>query len=225
MSGLTKRALIGFVQFHVFLALLLFLPAWSLRYWEAWLYWTLFAGSGLALTLYFLKHDPSLIERRLQAGPGAEREKSQKIIQAIASLMLFPLFIIPGFDHRLHWSAVPIPIVLSADVLVVAGYLIIFFVFRENSYTAGTVKVEADQQVISTGPYRLVRHPMYAGALLLFLATPFALGSLWAQIPAVLLIGVIVARLLAEERFLSANLAGYDAYRRKVRSRLIPKVW
>jgi protein-S-isoprenylcysteine O-methyltransferase Ste14 len=225
MSGLSRKALTGVIQFQLVLALLLFLPAWSLRYWEAWIYWTLFSVSVLLITLYFLKHDPRLIERRLEAGPGAEREKSQRIIQTIAGLVFFALLIIPGFDHRLHWSTVPIPIVLTADLLVVAGFLIIFFVFRENSYTAGTVKVEADQRVISTGPYRLVRHPMYAGALLMLTATPLALGSLWALIPAVLLFGVIVARLLAEERFLSANLKGYDEYRQKVRYRLMPLVW
>jgi protein-S-isoprenylcysteine O-methyltransferase Ste14 len=225
MSGLSRRALAGYIWLHAIMALLLFLPAWSLRFWEAWIYWFLFAGSALVITLYFLKHDPRLIERRIEAGPGAERETSQKIIQVIAGLTFFALLIIPGLDHRLRWSAVPIPIVLTADGLVVAGFLIIFLVFRENSYTAGTVKVEADQQVISTGPYRLVRHPMYAGALLMLTATPLALGSLWGLIPAVMLGGVIVVRLLNEEQFLSANLAGYDEYRRKVRYRLVPFVW
>lgn len=225
MGDLSRKALGGFFKFQMFLALLLFLPAWSLRFWEAWVYWTLFSASVLLITLYFLKHDPDLIGRRLEVGPGSEPEKGQKIIQAIASLLTCALFLIPGFDHRLHWSAVPIPIVLSADVLVASGFLIIFFVFRKNSHTAGVVKVEAGQQVISTGPYRLVRHPMYAGSMLLFLATPFALGSSWALLAAVPLCGVIVVRLLDEERFLSAHLPGYDAYRRKVRYRLIPVVW
>ena len=132
---------------------------------------------------------------------------------------------IPGFERRLHGSAVPAPAVLAADVLVALAFLIIFLVFRENSYTSGVVTVEAGQRVIATGPYRLVRHPMYAGASLLFLATPFALGSLWAMLAAVPLCGVMVVRLLDEERFLSANLAGYDDYRREVRHRLVPLVW
>ena len=103
------------------LALLLFLPAWSLRYWEAWVYWSLFSASVLLITLYFLKHDPRLIERRLEVGPGAERERSQKVIQAVASLLLLALFVIPGLDHRFHGSAVPAPVVLSADGLVAGG--------------------------------------------------------------------------------------------------------
>jgi len=225
MDALRKKALTGCIKFQLTLALFLFLPAWSLRFWEAWLYWLLFSASALILTLYFLKHDPQLIERRLEAGPVAEQEKSQKIIQAIASVLVCALFIVPGFDHRLHWSTAPTPLVLLADVSVVLGFLIVFFVFRENSYTAGTVKVEANQHVISTGPYRFVRHPMYVGATLMFLATPFALGSLWALLVAVPLCGVIVARLLNEEQYLSAHLPGYIAYCQKVRYRLLPMVW
>jgi protein-S-isoprenylcysteine O-methyltransferase Ste14 len=225
VSDLSKKAIAGCIRFNGFLALLLFLPAWSLRFWEAWTYWVVFSASVLLITVYFLEHDPRLIERRLDAGPGAEREKSQAIIQAIASLMVLALFLIPGFDHRLGWSAVPTPVVLTADVLVVSGFLVVFLVFRENSYTSAVVTVEADQRVISSGPYRLVRHPMYAGAWLIFLATPFALGSWWALLAAVPLCGLIVVRLLHEERFLSANLPGYDSYRREVRYRLVPLVW
>ncbi len=176
MDVLWKKALTSCIKFQLIFALFLFLPAWSLRFWEAWLYWLLFSASALILTLFFLKHDPQLIERRLEAGPIAEQEKSQKIIQAIASVLTCALFIIPGLDHRFHWSSVSAPLVLLGDGFVVVGFLIVFFVFKENSYTAGTVKVEADQQVISTGPYRFVRHPMYVGATLMFLATPFALG-------------------------------------------------
>jgi protein-S-isoprenylcysteine O-methyltransferase Ste14 len=225
VNSLWKKALIGFIRLQVMLALLLFLPAWSLRFWEAWIYWMLFSGSVLIITLYFLKHDPRLVERRLKVGPGAEPERSQKIIQAIAGMLACALIIVPGFDHRFHWSAVPVPIVLLADVLVVLGLLIVFFVFRENSHAASVVRVEADQQVISTGPYRLVRHPMYAGAVLMFLATPFALGSLWALLVAVPLCGVVVVRLLDEERYLSVNLPGYYAYCQTVRYRLMPLVW
>ncbi len=130
-----------------------------------------------------------------------------------------------GFDHRCRWSSVPVPIVVAADVLVVLGLMIVFRVFRENSYAASSVRVEANQPVISTGPYAWVRHPMYAGGVLAFLATPLALGSLWALPPAVLLGGGVVVRLLGEERYLSENLSGYDAYCRKVRYRLIPHVW
>ena len=184
---------------------MLFLPAWTLRFWEAWIYWILFSSSVLFITLFFLKHDPRLIARRLEVGPGAEKERSQVILQTISSLLLLSLYVIPGLDHRFHWSTVPAPVVLSADLLVVLGFLIIFLVFRENSYTSGVVKVEAGQQVIATGPYRLVRHPMYSGSSLLFLATPFALGSPWALVAAVPLCGVMVVRLLDEDASFPPN--------------------
>jgi protein-S-isoprenylcysteine O-methyltransferase Ste14 len=225
VSELARKALAGLIRFQSVLALLLFLPAWSLRFWQAWAYWGLFTVSVLSITTYFLKHDPELIRRRLEVGPGAEPQKRQRVIQTVASLAVLTLYLIPGFDHRFHWSAVPVPVVVAADALVAAGFLVIFLVFRTNSYTSGVVTVEPGQRVVSTGPYRLVRHPMYSGASLLFLATPPALGSWWALPAAVALCGVMVVRLLDEERFLAANLDGYDAYRRRVGSRLLPMVW
>ncbi len=225
MTNLSKKALMGFIRLQVVLVLLLFLPAWSLRFWQAWIYFFLFFTSTLIITLYFLRHDPSLIERRLEAGPHAEQQKSQKIIIAVAAVLSCALVIVPGFDYRLHWSAVPIPVVLFSDVVVVLGFLTCFFAFRENSYAGSVVKVEANQKVVSTGPYRFVRHPIYAGAALMFLATPISLGSLWALLVTIPLCGVLVARILNEERYLFANLQGYKAYCQKVHYRLIPFVW
>jgi protein-S-isoprenylcysteine O-methyltransferase Ste14 len=177
------------------------------------------------ITLYFLSYNPSLIERRLEAGPGAEKEKSQRVIQVVGGFFLCALIIVSGLDHRFHWSTVPLPLVLVADALVVYGFVITFFVFKENNYASSVVQVSAGQPVISTGPYRLVRHPMYAGAVLTFLATPFALGSLWALLFAVPLGLVFGLRLLEEERYLSRNLPGYREYCQTVRHRLIPLVW
>ena len=131
----------------------------------------------------------------------------------------------PGFDHRFHWSFVPMPVVLLGDLLVVLGFAIIFIVFKENSYSAGTIKVEPNQPVIATGPYAWVRHPMYSGGSLMLLASSIGLGSYWALIPALLAMAVIVVRLLDEERFLTINLPGYKDYCHKVKSRLIPFVW
>jgi protein-S-isoprenylcysteine O-methyltransferase Ste14 len=225
VSNLSRRALSGFVNFQVFLGFVLFLPAWSLDFWQAWLYWALFGVLSLAVLVYFLEHDPKLIGRRMEVGPGAEARGRQKVLQAIASLLLCTTYVVAGLDHRLGWSSIPVPLVLAADALVIAGFLGFFLTFRANSYTAATVRVEEGQGVISSGPYRLVRHPLYAASMLLFLATPVALGSSRAILPAVLLCLVIVLRLLDEERLLSAQLAGYDAYRLKVRYRLIPLVW
>jgi protein-S-isoprenylcysteine O-methyltransferase Ste14 len=136
------------------------------------------------------------------------------------------LFIVSGLDHHLGWSGgVDARLALAANVLVVTGFVLIFLTFRENSFAAATVQVGAGQPVISTGPYHVIRHPMYAGAMVLFLATPAALGSLWAYVPAVALSFTLVARLLDEERYLARHLRGYVDYRRNVRFRLIPGVW
>ncbi len=213
------------LRFQIFIALVIFVSAWSLRYWQGWLFWMVFSALVWWITLYFLRHDPHLIEARMKAGPSAEQQMTQKIIQAFAGVLAAALIIVPGLDHHFGWSSVPAPIVVLADAMVVLGFVIVFQVFRENSFAASTIKVETEQRVISTGPYRLVRHPMYAGAALILIATPLALGSLWGVLVALALIAVIVVRLINEERYLSANLPGYDAYRHEVRYRMIPLVW
>lgn len=225
MSALWKQALLGILRLQIILALALFLPAGSVRYWEGWVYWTVFFVGCMLITLYFLKHDPGLIARRLKAGPAAETEKSQKVIQAIAGVLSCGALLVPGLDHRFHWSSVPIPIVLAGEGLVALGFLLIFLVFRENSFASSAIEVAEDQKVIATGPYRVVRHPMYAGALLLFLGTPLALGSWWGLLLVVPLFGVLAARLLDEERYLTGHLAGYQEYCQRVRYHLIPFVW
>src|SRR5262245_854777 len=175
MDDLSKRALHGLLWFQVVLAALIFVPAWSLTYWQGWVYWLVFGASIVAITIYFLRHDRALVERRMRAGPTAERETSQKVIQALASILMCALMIVSALDHRLGWSSVPTWLVIAGNVLVALGFLIIFRVFRENSFAASTVQIAAGQTVVSTGPYALVRHPMYSGALLLFLGTPLAL--------------------------------------------------
>jgi protein-S-isoprenylcysteine O-methyltransferase Ste14 len=225
LSRLTKKALRGLLRFLFFMALLLFVPAWSLDFWQAWLFLGLFGASCLWITFYFLRHDPALVERRMEVGPRAEQEPSQRRIQAIASLFTCGLLIVPALDHRLRWSMVPLWSVLVAEGVIAVGFVLTVFVFRENSHTAGTVKVEADQKVVCTGPYRVIRHPFYAAATLLFLATPIALGSWWGLAVAIPLLGVIVVRLLHEEQFLTVNLPGYSDYCGAVRYRLIPLVW
>jgi protein-S-isoprenylcysteine O-methyltransferase Ste14 len=224
-DNLQRTVVLGLARLQVILMLLIFAPAGTLRFWQGWLFSMVFLASVVLLTFYFLKRDPHLIENRMTAGPAAEQQRSQKIIQAFTGTLAAVLVIVPGLDHRFHWSSVPALIVILANALVILGFLIIFRVFEENSFAASTIKVEAEQPVISTGPYRLVRHPMYAGGALLLLATPLALGSLWGLPVAVSITLAIVIRLLDEERYLSVNLRGYDAYRREVRYRLIPMVW
>jgi protein-S-isoprenylcysteine O-methyltransferase Ste14 len=224
-NNLQRTVVLGLARLQVILMLLIFLPAGSLHFWQGWLFSIVFLASVVMLTFFFLKRDPHLIENRLESGPGAEQQRNQKIIQAFTGTLAAILVIVPGLDHRFHWSSVLAPIVILANALVVLGFLIIFRVFAENSFAASTIKVEAEQRVISTGPYRLVRHPMYAGGALLLLATPLALGSLWGLPIAAAITAALIVRLLDEERYLSANLPGYDAYRREVRYRLIPQVW
>lgn len=207
------------------MAALLFLPAWTLAWWRAWLFLIVFAAAVVAITRYFLAADPALIERRLKSGPGAERETSQRIIQTFASLAFAALFVVSGLDRHFGWSQLAPTEALIGNVLVLVGLFVVFLVFRENSYTAGTVEIVRDQTVISTGPYAHVRHPMYAGALVMLVGIPLALGSAWALVPFAALAGLIVVRLLDEERVLAAGLPGYAEYRVKTPARLIPHVW
>ncbi|HJU10584.1 MAG TPA: isoprenylcysteine carboxylmethyltransferase family protein [Candidatus Binataceae bacterium] len=225
MDNLTRKALIGLAQLEVLMALVLFIPAGSIRFWQGWVYWALFSISVTAITLYFLRYDPHLIAGRLNAGPWAEQQTNQKIIQAIAAVLFSAVLIFPAFDYRFHWSQVPAAIVIFGDIVSLLALAMIFLVFRENSYAAGTIRVEAEQHVISTGPYRLVRHPMYSAAVILFLATPLALGSAWGLIIAIPLIAALIVRLTDEERYLSVHLPGYDGYRQRVNYRLLPFIW
>ena len=225
MDALSKNTLAKLAFFQLLIAVLLFLPAWTLHFWQAWLFWMVFTAAQLTITLYFLRTDPHLIENRLKAGPRAESRPAQKLILFFAVILSLALVILPGLDHRFGWSVVPVPLVLLGDLGVVAGMSITFFVFRANTHAAATVKVEENQQVISTGLYGIVRHPMYFGALVLFIATPLALGSFWTILVVPLLFAVLALRLLDEERFLRANLPGYTAYCQKVRFHLIPFLW
>jgi len=213
------------VQLVFLLAIFLFLPGWSFNYWQAWVFLAVFSSLVFLITLFFLKKDPSLIQSRLKAGPVAEQQKSQKIIQALATIFFILPFITASIDHRLGWSKVPAWTVLLGDILVAPGLCIVFLVFRENTFTSATIGVQDEQKVISTGPYAVIRHPMYSGALMMLLGIPLALGTWWAFIFVVLLFAAIVWRLLEEEKFLAKNLPGYSSYRQKVRYRLIPFIW
>lgn len=209
----------------VVIALALFLPAGSLSYWQGWTYMAVFAGCIILITLYLMRNDRDLLSRRLKGGPLAERQKSQQIIQSLTSLFYLALFVVPGLDFRFNWSDVPPVISLVSDGFVALGFYIVFLAFKVNSYTSATIEVYDEHSVISSGPYRVVRHPMYAGAILLVLFTPPALGSWVALRFTIPLIMVILIRAVDEERFLTRKLPGYEAYRQKVRYRILPYVW
>jgi protein-S-isoprenylcysteine O-methyltransferase Ste14 len=218
----TMDALRAFLSLLVVSLALLFLPAWTLNYWQAWTYLAVLMSSIAAILVYLVRNDPALLARRVN---NPEKEPSQKVIHFLVNLVFAAAEVVPALDHRFGWSAVPTYFVAAGDVLVVLGMLIIFFVFRENTFTASTVQVATNQKVISTGVYRLVRHPMYVGGLVFVFGVPLALGSWWGLLTFIPLTFVIVWRLVDEERFLVENLSGYGEYRGAVKYRLIPFVW
>ncbi|WP_369799541.1 isoprenylcysteine carboxylmethyltransferase family protein [Methanosarcina sp. Kolksee] len=177
------------------------------------------------MTFNLWKTNPELLARRVNAGPGAEKEKTQKITHFFVILLFIAFLVISALDHRFGWSHVPFYIVVLGDVLVVSGYYLLFLVFRENAFASSIVEVTANQKVITTGPYSIVRHPLYVSGLIIMLGTPLALGSWWSLLTFIPLTLVILWRLLDEEKFLSKNLQGYTEYCQKVRYRLIPFLW
>lgn len=225
MTNLSIRALRGVAITIVVMAAILFLAAGTLHYWQAWIFLAVFGAAALAITLYLMKYDPELLRRRMRGGPTAEKETSQKIIMWLASFGFVAILVVSGLDQRLRWSLAPASIAIAGNILVVLGYAIIFFVFRENSFASATIEVAADQKVISTGPYAFVRHPMYAGGLMYFLGMPLALGSWWGLGVAIVTTPALIGRLFDEEALLAKNLPGYSAYRDKVKFRLAPFIW
>jgi protein-S-isoprenylcysteine O-methyltransferase Ste14 len=221
----TARAWFGLVILAVVMGALLFAPAGTVDYWQAWVYVTIFIGASALTTLYLEKIDPALLERRVKAGPRAEKRPAQKIIMLLMSIGFIALMVVPALDHRFGWTHMSPAVVVAGDALIVIGFIFTCRVYRENTYTSATIEVVENQRVITTGPYSIVRHPMYASALLYILGTPMALGSYWGLIAIPVLIPVLIWRLFDEERMLAASLPGYVEYQNRVRHRLVPFVW
>jgi len=225
MNSLNMKAFAGLLFLLLAMAALLFIPAWTLDYWQAWTFLAVYFAASLAITLYLMKTDPKLLERRMSGGPTAEKEPTQRIIMFLASLGFIGLLVVPALDHRFAWSHMQAHAALAGDGLVVLGWLAIFFVFKENTFTSATIELAPDHKVISTGPYALVRHPMYAGGIVMLAGMPIALASWWGLLVLVAMMPALLWRLFDEERFLTRNLPGYGEYQKKVRYRLIPLVW
>jgi len=207
------------------MGLLLFVPAWSLGYWQAWVYLSIFMGASILTTLDLMRRDPALLERRMRAGPTAERRPAQRVIMLCTSIGFIALLVVPALDFRFGWSAVPLGLAAIGDALVAIGFYFIALVYRENSFTSATIEVAEDQKVISTGPYAIVRHPMYASALLYLLGTPLALGSWWGLVVVAAMAPFLIWRLFDEEHLLAKSLPGYAQYQERVRHRLVPFLW
>lgn len=221
-SELVRMVFARFLGAILVLSVVFFLPAGTFAYWEAWVYLAILFIPMFFVVIYLLKNDRELLARRMKV---REREAEQKLIIKLSYIPFLLAFLLPGFDKRFGWSNVPVGVVVLADILVFLGYGIVFLVFRENRYASRIIEVEQEQTVISSGPYAIVRHPMYLGSLLLYILSPLALGSYWAVIPAVLIVPIIVARIRNEESVLARDLNGYQEYMQKTRYRLIPGIW
>jgi protein-S-isoprenylcysteine O-methyltransferase Ste14 len=207
------------------MGLLLFVPAWTVHYWQAWTYLSIFIGATALTTLDLLRRDPALLERRMTGGPTAEKRPAQRLIMLAVSAGFIAMLVVSALDHRFAWSAVPLGAVVAGDLLVAIGFGLILRVYRENTFTSATVEVAANQTVVSTGPYAIVRHPMYASGSLYLFGTPLALESYWGLVPVAAMMPFLIWRLLDEERLLARDLSGYTEYQKRVRYRLLPRVW
>lgn len=225
MNSLDRKAFGGLLQLTVILAASLFIPAGTLHYWQAWVFLAVFFIAVLVITIYLQKEDPKLLERRVKGGSGAETQRSQKVIQFLAAIAFILIFILSALDHRFGWSVVLWYWAVAGDFLVALGLLAVFFVFRENTFASATIEVATEQRLIATGPYAIVRHPMYSGAFIMLLGVPLALGSWWGLLTVIPIMLVIIWRLIEEEKFLQINLVGYSDYLGKVKYRLLPFIW
>jgi protein-S-isoprenylcysteine O-methyltransferase Ste14 len=223
--SIQSKAAGGFIFLMITMGIFLFGSAGTLNYWQGWVWLLVFFGSSGLITIFLMKRDPALLERRLRGGPGGEKEMVQKKIIRVARFIFLGILVIPGLDQRFAWSHVPYWLVIFSDLMAATGFYIIYLVFRENSFTSAVIEVAKDQRVISTGPYQMVRHPMYSGALLMIVFAPLGLASYWGLVCIPPFIAIIVWRLLEEEKFLVASLPGYSEFRKKTIYRLIPGIW
>jgi protein-S-isoprenylcysteine O-methyltransferase Ste14 len=217
-----RSALAGFCWFFA----VIFLPAWTFRYWQGWVFFLTIAILTSLATIYIAVTDEKLFESRIRMGPTAEKDSTQKIITTLGAPLFIAAFVLMVLDHRFGWSpSVPASLSIFGDVVAALGIVVYVLVVRENRFAAATVDVVEGQTVVSTGPYAIVRHPMYTGAIMFFIGTPLALGSWWGLLSVPVFVAGFAWRLLNEEKFLREHLPGYTEYAASVRYRLVPYVW
>ena len=223
VKQLVIKAVVKFSFIYVLLGLCFFLPAGTFNFWEAWLYIGTFSSAMIIFLIFLIRKDPALLKRRLET---VEKRNKQKWVIWLSNLLFLSIYFIPGFDKRYEWSNVPIWLVILADLIFALGYLFFFWVMRENSYAAHNVKVEKGvQKVITTGPYAIVRHPMYSAVIIMFGITPLALGSYWGLIPLSAIFVLLYFRITDEEQLLKEELDGYKEYMKQTKYRIFPKIW
>jgi protein-S-isoprenylcysteine O-methyltransferase Ste14 len=225
MKKLIVQAIGTFLGGALLLGVLLFLPAGTFNYWQAWTFIIVFMITISVFGVYFSIKDPALMERRKQAAPGTQQSMLQNIIATVAFSMLIAVFVVCGLDRRFGWSAMPPVLSWLGDAIEVFSFYMFYLVFKENSFGGSSILVEESQKVSSTGPYAIVRHPMYVGTIVMVIGIALGLGSWWTLLLLVIQMPVLVIRILDEEKVLEKNLAGYKEYEQKVHYRLIPYLW
>ena len=223
MKTIRKALVSGLIGLVVF-GFLLFVPAGTFNYWQAWVFLVMILATWIP-SIYLLRANHTLLQRRMRGGPVAETRTVQKVVIAVWYLSMAAMFVVSALDHRFGWSSVPMAICLVGDVLVAVGLGVAMLVVSQNSYAAATVRVEAGQEVVSTGLYGLVRHPMYIGNLITMVGIPLALASYWGLVFVVPGLIVLALRIRDEEKLLRQELDGYRDYTQKVRYRLVPCMW
>lgn len=216
------KALSRFIAGLIFISAILFIPAGSIQYWNAWLFIGILFIPILFVGIYLVIRDPELLDKRLNS---QEKENKQKKVVVFTSITFLSGFILAGLDYRFGWSTVPLFLVLLSSILVLVGYILFFMVIRQNRYASRVVEVQENQKVIDTGFYGVVRHPMYSAAILMFLFTPLVLGSFIALIPFLIFPFQMNTRIKNEEEVLEKGLDGYVEYKKRVKYRVIPFIW
>ncbi len=218
LKTVITRAPVAFVM----MALLFFLPARTIYFWEAWVFLAILFIPAACVLTYLYREDPELLVKRMKM---KEKEKEQKHLQLFSSLFFIAMFLVPGFDKYYGWSSVPLWLKIFSAAVVLLGYLMFFVVIRQNRYASRVIEIQEKQKVIDTGLYSVVRHPMYDAVLLLYCFAPLALGSYWTLIGDIIILFIIIFRIVNEEKVLMRELEGYTEYMQKVKYRLIPALW
>ncbi len=221
-NKLISKALTRFIPGIIIISAILFIPAGSVKFWNAWLFMGVLFIPMLFVIIYLKIRDPELLDKRMNTN---EKEKTQKKVVLLTSVVFLSAFIIAGLDYRFEWSVVPLPLEIFSALIVLIGYILFFIVMSQNSYASRVVEIQEKQKVIDTGLYGIVRHPMYSAAILMFMFMPLVLGSFYALIPLLIFPFQMSTRMKNEEEILEKGLEGYIEYKKKVRYKIIPFLW